>query len=266
MAAPVVFQIISDGMTRQKTPHQFRDSLGTTEYQEVKVIIHQSPGQYFRSGRLHQFTDTRDKILPVLVVKKYRAAFHSSCHHVVKYPRCVQSRLPRHKNLLPQLPKDVKSLFSSTSPLADWGPFHDLALAALDPGSRVETVHLVSGMEELKRRLEVLLGTKPVSPIDESRKAEAEREAERIAMKERVASAGGQLLGAAFALVSAMLPTATETEETRQVAQTLKSRLSECVEKDERGQLRMTITLPEESILDQMARSLAQILGQGLKT
>ena len=143
---------------------------------------------------------------------------------------------------------------------------HDLALAALDPDSRVETVHLVSGMEELKRRLEVLLGTKPVSPIDESRKAEAEREAERIAMKERVASAGGQLLGAAFALVSAMLPTATETEETRQVAQTLKSRLSECVEKDERGQLRMTITLPEESILDQMARSLAQILGQGLKT
>lgn len=143
---------------------------------------------------------------------------------------------------------------------------HDLALAALDPESKVETVHLASGMEELKRRLEVLLGTKPASPIDESRKAEAEREAERMAMKERVASAGGQLLGAAFALVSAMLPTAAETEEICQVAETLKRRLSQCVERDERGQLRMTITLPEESILDQMARSLAQILGQGLKT
>jgi len=85
----VVFHIISDGMTRQKTPHKFRNSLETTEYQEVEVIIHQSPSQYFRSSHLHQFTDTRDKILPVLVVKKYRAAFHSPYHHMVKYPRCV---------------------------------------------------------------------------------------------------------------------------------------------------------------------------------
>src|SRR4030066_2113107 len=89
MATPVVFQIISDGMTRQKTPHQFRNSLGTTEYQEVEVIIHQSPSHYFRSSHLHQFTDTRDKILPVLFVKEYRKPFHSPYHYMVKYPRCV---------------------------------------------------------------------------------------------------------------------------------------------------------------------------------
>lgn len=142
---------------------------------------------------------------------------------------------------------------------------HDLALAALDPESAVDTVHLASGMEELKRRLELLLGTKPVVAIDESRKAEAEREAERMAMREKVASAGGQLLGAAFALVSAMLPAAGESEESRRLAETLRGRLTECVERDEQGQLRMTITLPGESILDQMARSLAQILGQGLR-
>lgn len=142
---------------------------------------------------------------------------------------------------------------------------HDLALAALDPESKVETVHLASGMEELKRRLEMLLGTKPVVAIDESQKAEAEAEARRMAMKEKVAMAGGQLLGAAFALVSAMLPAEGETEETRRLAETLKHRLTQCVERDEQGQMRMTITLPEESILDQMARSLAQMLGQGLR-
>jgi hypothetical protein len=89
MAAPVVFQIISDGMTRQKAAHKLRNPQGTTEYQEMDVIIHQGPSQYFRSSHLHQLTDTRDKILPVLVVKEYRAAFNSSHHHMVKYPRCV---------------------------------------------------------------------------------------------------------------------------------------------------------------------------------
>src|SRR4030066_1447168 len=89
MATPVVFQIISDGMTRQKTPHKFRNSLGTTEYQEVEVIIHQTPSQYLRSSHLHQFTDTRDKILPVLVVKEDRATFNSPNHHMMKDPGCV---------------------------------------------------------------------------------------------------------------------------------------------------------------------------------
>jgi len=142
---------------------------------------------------------------------------------------------------------------------------HELALAALDPESRVNTVHLASGMDELKRRLEMLLGTKPVGPIDESQRADVEREAERMALKERVASAGGQLLGAAFAFIGEMFPKKEETEETFHMAETLKSRLSECLEKDENGRLKMTITLPDESVLNNMAKSLAQLLGSGWK-
>jgi len=38
---------------------------------------------------------------------------------------------------------------------------HDLALAALDMESDVREVALASGMDELKQRLEVLLGAKP---------------------------------------------------------------------------------------------------------
>ncbi len=140
---------------------------------------------------------------------------------------------------------------------------HELALAALDPDSKVKTVDLASGMEELKRRMEVLLGTRPDGAIDESEKAAVEREAERLALKERVASAGGQLLGAAFAFIGEMLPKKEETEETLQMAETLKGRLSECLEKDEKGQLKMTITLPDESLLNNLAKSLAQILGSG---
>ena len=45
-----------------------------------------------------------------------------------------------------------------------------LAMAALDPDSEVTAVDLASGMEEMKRRFEVLLGTKPKAPVDERRK------------------------------------------------------------------------------------------------
>ena len=142
---------------------------------------------------------------------------------------------------------------------------HELALAALDPESRVNTVHLASGMDELKRRLEMLLGTKPVGPIDESQRAKVEREAERMALKERVASAGGQLLGAAFAFIGEMFPKKEETEEAIQLTENFRSRLSECLEKDDNGRLKMTVTLPDESVLNNMAKSLAQILGSGWK-
>ena len=140
---------------------------------------------------------------------------------------------------------------------------HELAMAALDPDSEVTAVDLASGMEEMKRRLEVLLGTKPEAPLDESRKEQVEREAQQLLRKEKIAGAGGQLLGAAFAFMSEILPQKEETEQTIQMAETFKSRLHECMEKDENGNLKMTITLPDESVLDNLAKSLAQVLGSG---
>jgi len=140
---------------------------------------------------------------------------------------------------------------------------HELALAALDPESKVKTVDLASGMDELKRRLEVLLGARPDGAIDESQRGEVEREAERLARRERMANAGGQLLGSAFAFIGEMFSKKEETEQTIQMAETFKSRLSECLEKDDEGRLKMTITLPDESVLNNLAKSLAQILGSG---
>ena len=50
---------------------------------------------------------------------------------------------------------------------------------------------------------------------------------------------------------------------TLEMAETFKGRLHECMEKDENGNLKMTITLPDESVLDNLAKSLAQVLGSG---
>jgi len=129
----------------------------------------------------------------------------------------------------------------------------------------VKAVDLVSGIDELKRRLEVLLGTKPEAPIDGSQELEREKELEQLATKERMANAGGQLIGAAFAFIGEMFSQREETEQSHQIAEMVKKGLSECLEKGEDGRLRMTIALPDESILDNMAKSLAQIMGSSLK-
>jgi hypothetical protein len=137
---------------------------------------------------------------------------------------------------------------------------HDLALAALDMESDVREVAAASGMEELKRRLEVLLGAKPHAAVDETEKRRQEEDAERIARRSRVAEAGGQLLSAAFAFLGEMIPRGEPTTGAGQMASEFKSRLNQCLERDEQGRPRLTVTLPSEAALDSLAQSLAALL------
>ena len=137
---------------------------------------------------------------------------------------------------------------------------HKLALAALDVESDVDTVDLTSGIEELKGRLEILLGATPDAPVDESEKAGRTEEAERLARQEKVASAGGRLLGAAFSFLGEVLPPQQETDESRELADAIKKRLSECMEKDDEGRLKLTVTLPDASAFDGLADLLARFL------
>ncbi len=138
---------------------------------------------------------------------------------------------------------------------------HELAMAVLDPDSDVDTVDLASGMEALKRRLEVLLGAKPEAPLDESEKVRQAEQAERLARKEKVAAAGGQLLGAALTFLGELVPQREPIGETAQVARAVKGQLTECMETDEQGRLKLTVTLPDASALDELAESLARLLG-----
>lgn len=137
---------------------------------------------------------------------------------------------------------------------------HELALAALDLDSDVDEVGLASGMEELKRRLEVLLGAAPEAPVDQTERQRREEETERLQRRSRVAEAGGQLLSAAFTFLGEMIPRGEESEATAQTASQLRARLEECLERDESGLPRLTVTLPDEAALDTLARSLASLL------
>jgi superfamily II DNA or RNA helicase len=141
---------------------------------------------------------------------------------------------------------------------------HDLALAALDMESNVKKVSLVSGIEELRQRLEVLLGAKPHAPVDETEKQRQQQEADRLARRTRLAEAGGQLLAAAFKFLGEMIPQPQPTggaERAERMAGDFKARLEECLERDEQGRPRLTVTLPNEAVLETLARSLAAALG-----
>ncbi len=92
-----------------------------------------------------------------------------------------------------------------------------------------------------------------------------EKEAEGLARKEKLAAAGGQLFGAAFDFVGEIFSQKEETEESAQMADLFRKRLSGCMEKGEDGRLKMTITPTGESVLNNMAKSLAQVLGSAWK-
>jgi hypothetical protein len=115
-------------------------------------------------------------------------------------------------------------------------------------------------MEELKQRLEVLLGAKPHAAVDEKEKQRQQHEAERLARSSRVAEAGGQLLTAAFSLLGEMIPQRGPTNGAAQMASEIKARLDECLERDEQGRPRLTVTLPNETVLENLARTEASLL------
>ena len=94
-------------------------------------------------------------------------------------------------------------------------------------------------------------------------KERVEKEAHVLARKKKIAAAGGQLVGAAFAFIGEMLSGKDESEEVAQLAGAFKSKLSDCMEKDEDGSLKMSISIPDESFLDSMAQSLARMAGAG---
>jgi SNF2 family DNA or RNA helicase len=140
----------------------------------------------------------------------------------------------------------------------------DLALAALDPEATVDTVDMASGMDELKSRLEVLLGARPIAPLDESTKQQAEADARQASERhERVAAAGGEMLGAAFKFLGELVASQAPQPPEPSVAGDLRQRLSECAEEDGSGRQRLTITLPDRASLHQLADALAQLLAVG---
>jgi superfamily II DNA/RNA helicase len=140
----------------------------------------------------------------------------------------------------------------------------DLALAALDPQSEVDHVDVASGMQELKSRLEVLLGAAPEEPVDESARQQTDDTTRALSVphRDRVAAAGGELLGAAFKLLGELVSPSTTAAPSEELLGTIRAGLNACVESGD-GPPRLTISLPDRGALEGLAQSLARLLAAG---
>jgi SNF2 family DNA or RNA helicase len=180
-------------------------------------------------------------------------------------PAVLEQRISRAHRLGQKRPVQVYILVTEgtieENLLTTLSAKHELFQAVLDPDADVSGVDMTSGIEALKNRLEVLLGNKPAAPEDESRKTETEQQARALAQKEQASFAGARLMEAAFSFMGEMFPLRQDAAAVDGLTAVVRERLAECMEKDGDGRLRMVLTLPDESVLDRMASSLAKIIG-----
>lgn len=140
---------------------------------------------------------------------------------------------------------------------------HELAAAVLDPDSDLNEVQLVSGIDELKRRLELLLGARPEPPVDVSTAAVLPTLATPLPppispeQRATIATAGGQLVTSALTLLGASLG---RPEPDAAQVQQLKDSLIHCVETGADGRTKLSLNLPDASSLDHIAKALAMLI------
>jgi hypothetical protein len=140
----------------------------------------------------------------------------------------------------------------------------DLAMAALDLDSDVTQVDLTTGVDELRRRLEVLLGAHPEASVDVSQKEEVVATTQQLAeRRQRVAAAGGEMLGAVFNFLGELVAKDNAQPPAEGLVAQVRDRLGQCVAEDASGRPQLTVTLPDRSALDSLAQTLARLLLAG---
>ena len=180
-------------------------------------------------------------------------------------PAVLEQRIGRAHRMGQQQPVQVYVLVTEgtieESLLNTLSAKKDLALAALDPESDVTQVDLASGVEELRHRLEILLGAQPEAPVDVSQKQEVARPSDaRAEHRDRVAAAGGEMLGAVFNFLGQLVSQDHPSPPSEVAVTQVRSRLTECIEEDASGRQRLTVTLPDRRSLDHLAQTLAQLM------
>jgi len=137
---------------------------------------------------------------------------------------------------------------------------HELANAVLDPDSNLNEVSLVSGVDELKRRLEVLLGAK--AEAEEDRSTVPDISATLVPALPQVQAAAGQLVTSAFTMLGAAMR-ADQAEES--VVARIRENLLHCVTTDDQGNTRLNIQLPGPDSVTEIAKALAVMMGSVAK-
>jgi hypothetical protein len=144
--------------------------------------------------------------------------------------------------------------------LATLSAKHELALAVLDPDSKVEAVDMLGSMEELRQRLELLLGARAEPGFDLREREAREDEIAREARRERIAAAGGEIVRAALGLLAELLPAGAPSFAPSQLGEAVRERLAAGLGRDVAGRPTLTLPLPDTAALEAFASSLGRLL------
>jgi superfamily II DNA or RNA helicase len=139
--------------------------------------------------------------------------------------------------------------------LATLSAKHELANAVLDPDSNLNEVSLVSGVDELKRRLEVLLGAK--AEAEEDRSTSPEISATPLPDLPKVQAAAGQLVTSAFNMLGAAMRSDQADES---IVRRIHENLLHCVTTDDQGHTLLNLQLPNPESLTEIAKALAVMM------
>lgn len=136
----------------------------------------------------------------------------------------------------------------------------DLAMAALDPDSQVTEVDVRTQADDIKKRLEILLGAKPEAPVDETLQAKTSL----AAANERLALAGNTFLRAAFDLFGEVTG-GRDAEQHAAIRDSLAATLDLKFVADEQGRRRISLAMPPQATLAALVQGLTDLLGGSVR-
>lgn len=137
----------------------------------------------------------------------------------------------------------------------------ELADAAIDFESDVEFVTMKSSIANIRERLEKIIAPHAEAAVNAHQEENVRKEVKEMAEKrDKVAMAGGQLLGAALGLLSELVKQNQQQPASESVVQKIADSLQDCVERDELGRPQLTVRLESEEALRSLASSLAHLL------
>jgi superfamily II DNA or RNA helicase len=130
----------------------------------------------------------------------------------------------------------------------------DLAMAALDPDSEVADVDVRTQADDIKEKLEVLLGAKPVAPVDETVKEAASL----ASATDRLAEAGSAFLRVALDILG--VAGGQGTERAAEITGAFRSGWDAKMVTDDDGKLRFSIAMPSRETVASLMKRLAGLL------
>jgi hypothetical protein len=119
-----------------------------------------------------------------------------------------------------------------------------------------------SNIDDLKKKLELLLGEKDPAPVDMSMLEEVTEEKDKASVIniEKASEASGKMLSAVFSFIQESIPSSVTKEKRSPLTLALEESLKSISNVEADGKVRMQLTFDSQEAVDAMAAAIAGLL------